>query len=172
MSEPYLGQITMFAGNFAIRGFAICQGQTLPINQNTALFSILGTTYGGDGRTTFRLPDLRGRIAMQQGQGPGLPDYQLGESGGSYQKTLNINEMPSHNHNVRMPSNSEEARSDDPDGMFPAVNNEEAFDPISNTEMAPLNCSNTGGSQSFSIQNPFLAINFLIALTGVFPSRS
>src|ERR687884_310806 len=100
MSEPFIGLVTIFAGNFAPRGWALCQGQLLPIAQNTALFSILGTTYGGNGQTTFALPDLRGRAPIGTGQGPGLPSYTLGEAAGSPSITLLSTQMPMHNHLV------------------------------------------------------------------------
>lgn len=98
--EPFIGEIILFAGNFAPRGWAFCDGQLLPISQNTALFSILGTTYGGDGRTTFGLPDLRGRVPIHEGTGAGLPGYYLGSRGGEYAHLLSVAEMPSHSHNV------------------------------------------------------------------------
>ncbi len=172
MSEPYIGQITMFGGNFAIRGFALCHGQTLSISQNAALFSILGTTFGGDGRTTFGLPDLRGRIAMQQGTGPGLPPVALGQKGGDFEHQLTISQMPSHNHNVNAQCNGNEANSDDPIGAFLGATSENLYHTTANAEMGPANCSFTGGGQAYSIQNPFLGINFLIALIGVFPPRN
>src|SRR5687768_7076897 len=100
MSEPFIGQIILFGGNFAIRGYALCNGQLLSIAQNTALFSILGTTYGGNGQTTFALPDLRGRAPLHWGQGPGLPNVSLGEVGGSTTQTLTVNQMPAHSHLV------------------------------------------------------------------------
>src|SRR5437879_11862971 len=100
MSTPLLGSIIMFAGNFAPRGWALCNGQILPIAQNTALFSILGTTYGGNGQTTFALPDLRGRVPVGSGQGPGLSNYDLGQQGGSESETLTVNQMPEHTHAI------------------------------------------------------------------------
>ena len=98
MAEPFIGQIIMFGGNFAIRGYALCNGQLLSIAQNTALFSLLGTTFGGDGRTTFGLPDLRGRVPVHMGQGPGLTNYSLGQSAGAEQVTLTVNQIPAHTH--------------------------------------------------------------------------
>lgn len=174
MSEPYLGQIIIFAGNFAIRGFAMCHGQTLPINQNSALFSILGTTYGGDGRTNFKLPDLRGRIAMQQGQGPGLPDYQLGATGGATIHQLTTAQLPAHHHGVAIPVNSDDASNDDPDKHYLGTSEENIYSqtPEAGKFMGTFNSGNTGNGQPFSVQNPYLAVNYLIALTGVFPSRS
>ncbi len=171
MSEPFIGQIIMFGGNFAIQGYAYCHGQTLSISQNTALFSLLGTTYGGNGQTTFALPDLRGRIAMQQGTGPGLPPVALGQRGGAVSHTLTQQQMPSHSHGVSMPCDSEEGNTDDPSGKFPAVNQADQYSNMSNDQMATFNSGSVGNNQSFSIQNPFLGINFLIALTGIYPSQ-
>ena len=99
-AEPFIGEISMFAGNFAPRGWAFCEGQLLPIAQNQSLFSILGTTYGGDGRTTFGLPDMRGRVSIHPGTGPGLTNYRLGNKGGSETTTLTTNQLPSHNHTI------------------------------------------------------------------------
>ena len=173
MSEPYIGQITMFAGNFPIRGFAFCHGQTLNISQNTALFSILGTTYGGDGRTTFDLPDLRGRIAMQQGQGPGLPNVTLGQRGGAYEQSLtNPNQLPAHSHVVTPQCHEDEGGSDDPVGGFMSTAGENLYNSSASENMGVANCSSVGASSPFNIQNPFLGINFLIALVGVFPPRN
>src|SRR4051794_10683767 len=106
MSEPFIGEVIMFAGNFAPRGWALCQGQLLSIAQNTALFSILGTTYGGNGQTTFALPDLRGRVPLGQGQGPGLSSYVLGEVAGNENVTLISTQMPQHNHLLNCNSDS------------------------------------------------------------------
>ncbi|NOT56941.1 MAG: phage tail protein, partial [Deltaproteobacteria bacterium] len=118
MSDPFIGEIIMFGGNFAPRGWAFCNGQLLSIAQNTALFSILGTTYGGDGRTTFALPDLRGRVPVHAGnsQGPGLPPVQLGEMAGSPSVTLTVSQMPMHNHLVVA---SQTATTTDPNGGVP-----------------------------------------------------
>ena len=175
MSEPYIGQIIMFAGNFAIRSYANCEGQLLPINQNTALFSILGTTYGGDGRTTFALPDLRGRFATQQGTGPGLPTYRLGERGGIFQKQLATTELPSHNHNYTPQFVNALATDVQPGGKYLAGNPDPNFAPGSAGPLGNMGQSTTanqGGGQNFSIMNPFLAINFQIALFGLYPPRN
>jgi microcystin-dependent protein len=184
--EPFIGQITLFAGNFAPRGWAFCEGQLLPISQNTALFSILGTTYGGDGRTTFALPDLRGRFPLQQGTGPGLPTYRLGERGGINSKTLTQAEMPSHNHSsvgltAHLMANENDGTDADPSNKNIGVSeNANLFNAQPNsvqTGSGPNvaitgNTANAGGNISFSIQNPYLGINFIIALVGVFPSRN
>ena len=172
MSEPFIGEIVMFGGNFAPRNWAFCDGQLLAISQNEALFSIVGTIYGGDGRTTFGLPDLRGRIAMQQGSGPGLPTYRLGQKGGAYQHQLTTAQLPSHNHPLA--NNAREAGTNQSEPAGNALAEGSFYN--SNTADArtlPATTGNSqGNSQVYSIQNPFLAINFIIALFGTFPSRT
>lgn len=172
--DPFIGEIIMFGGNFAPRGWALCDGQLLPIAQNSALFSILGTTYGGDGRTTFALPDLRGRVAIHPGHAPGLSAYRLGEKGGRESVTLTINEMPSHNHSFELKANSQAGDSPDPTSRFFA--NTAAFDNeysgTHNVLMGANQTNNTGGNRSFDIRQPFLCVNYIIALQGLFPSRS
>ena len=173
MSEPFIGEIVMFAGNFAPRSWAFCDGQLLPIASNTALFSILGTTYGGDGRTTFALPDLRGRIAMHPGNGPGLSSKRLGERGGAENRVITQQHMPNHTHTLRGSSGA--ADSDTPVDAVPAVdeNGTESYSTTTvDANMAAGAIQNTGGGQSFSIQNPFNCVNFIIALQGTFPSRN
>ena len=173
--DPFIGAIFLFAGNFAPRGFALCNGQIMSIAQNTALFSILGTTYGGNGQTTFGLPDLRGRAAVSAGQGPGLPNYDLGQVSGNNQVTLTIGQMPAHNHLVAGNTN----------GDTPAVNNtfvanDTRASPVYNnyaaasdgSKLNPQSISITGGSQPVDISNPTLAINYIIAINGIFPSRN
>ena len=164
----------MFAGNFAPRGWALCQGQILSIAQNTALFSILGTTYGGNGQTTFALPDLRGRVPIQQGDGPGLTPISLGESAGSENVTLTISQMPAHNHLVLA---NETATTTDPKDGVPS--NDSRGTPVTiyadqpdGTQMNPQMLSTVGGSQPFSIQQPYLGLNFIICTEGIFPSRN
>lgn len=178
--NPVIGRIQPFGFNFAPRGWAFCDGQLLPISQNSALFSLLGTIYGGDGRTTFALPDLRGRVAIQQGHGPGLSDYRIGQKGGRETVTLNITNLPNHNHSaVGTPKyNAGAPEQDDPAGAVPASS--AAFGDLYATT-APTNglagsvsvsMGNTGGNQSFDIRKPYLAVNWCIALYGVYPSRS
>lgn len=166
--EPFIGQIMMFAGNFAPRGWAFCDGQLLPIAQNTALFSLIGTTYGGDGKTTFALPDLRGRVPLHQGDGPGLSPYRLGERTGGEQVTLTQSNLPAHSHSF---SASNQGADDD----VPAGNALAAGQIYQGgTPNTPLNAAtvgSTGGSQPFRVVQPLLAINFVIALQGIFPSR-
>jgi microcystin-dependent protein len=171
MSEPFIGQIVMFAGNFAPRGWAFCDGQLLAISQYSALFSILGTTYGGDGRTTFALPDLRGRVAMHAGNGPGLSNRPLGTRGGAEEVTLNINQIPSHSHGLA--ASSAPAADTSPSGNLPAETRRDAYVSGSpNTTMATAAISNTGGSQAHTNVQPYTVVNYIIALQGIFPSRS
>ena len=178
-SEPYIGEISMFAGNFAIRGYAFCQGQILSIAQNTALFSILGTTYGGNGQTTFALPDLRGRAPIGSGQGPGLSIRSLGQVLGSETVTLTLNQMPAHNHTVTVNPQAVAAAGTtaDPTGAYPA--NTGALDKEYSTTGSTVNMGAAagtvgiaGGSQPHDNMPPSLVINFLIALEGIFPSRN
>lgn len=172
--EPYLGQIMMFAGNFVIRGWAKCDGQLLPIAQNTALFSILGTMYGGDGRTTFGLPDFRGRVPMNWGQGPGLPNYTIGTKSGAYQHALTIGQLPVHHHAITPGCNTGVADSDTPQGNYPAVDEgaTETYHSGSNGTMGSTNSANTGSGQTISLMQPYQVVTFLIALQGIFPSRN
>ena len=171
--ETFLGEIRMFAGNFAPTGWAFCQGQLLPIAQNQALFSLLGTTYGGDGRTSFALPDLRGRVPVGFGQGPGLSNREIGEKFGSELVTLNINQMPSHNHTVNAVTT--EGNQNLPTNSLPANTkalDKEYSDANANTTMKATMVNPTGGNQPFGVSQPSLGVNFIIALQGVFPSRN
>ncbi len=175
--EPFIGQIVMFGGNFAPRGWALCDGQLLPISQNQALFSILGTTYGGDGRTTFGLPDLRGRFAMHPGNGPGLTSRRLGEKGGAETTTLNLNQIPSHSHTALVNAFSSEGDSTIPDNNTWAKSGQgdpDYYTGADNTIMSEdaVQIGNAGGDQPHSNVPPFQAVNYIIALVGVFPSRN
>lgn len=186
MSEPFIGQIIMFGGTFAIRGFAECAGQLEPISQNTALFSILGTTYGGDGQTTFALPDLRGRAPVGSGQGPGLSPRWEGQRYGSEQITLTVLNMPVHNHSAQgggavattdeattnTPSESENTLASPPKaGAFDVKTYASNTGSTVNLQSEPVVIGNTGGNQPFPVESPSLVINFQIALTGIFPPR-
>jgi microcystin-dependent protein len=170
-SEPFIAQITMFGGNFAPSGWAFCNGQLLSISSNTALFSLLGTTFGGDGRTSFGLPDLRGRVAIHPGSGPGLSTYRLGQKGGAEQVTLNLNQIPSHSHSVR-------AFSGQGNLQVPGAGTVLAYDrrETQYSDQTPdVNMAATGpagGGQAHPNIQPFLGINHIIALWGTFPSRN
>lgn len=172
MSDPYLGQLSMFAGNFAPRGWSLCDGQLLPIAQYTALFSLLGTIYGGDGRTTFGLPDMRGRLPVHHGNGPGLTSRRIGESFGSETVALTANTNAAHNHTFEM-STSSGTGSDLTNGYIGASPNVRMFRPISpNTNLSQATFSNIGSSQPHPNMMPYQCVNFIIALQGVFPSRT
>ena len=173
--EPFIGQIMMFGFNFNPRGWAFCNGQLLPIVQYQALFSLLGTMYGGDGRSTFGLPDLRGRVPISFGQGSGLPNYPIGQRSGAESVTLNTNNLPSHNHDVVIGVTEEDGNTNEANGNIlakAANNNFSTGSPTSGQELDGVTTSNTGNSQTFSNMQPYLAINFCIALTGIFPSRN
>ncbi len=172
--EPFIGEIKLFAGNFAPRGWALCDGQLLAISQNQALFSILGTTYGGDGRTTFGLPDLRGRTPIHAGRGAGLSDYRLGERGGTEQVTLTTNQIPSHSHSLH--ANSKAANTAAPAGSALANTRGRDFDYDQSgeidTTLSGKSIGAAGGSQPHENRQPYLAVNYIIALVGIYPSRS
>ncbi len=174
MSEPFVGEIRMFAGNFAPRNWAFCDGQLLSIASNDALFSLLGTIYGGDGRTTFGLPDLRGRIPVHAGSGPGLTPRNLGSKGGQENVTLTLNQIPSHTHTLTGSSLAGQGGS--PAGAVPAQSTVGVY--VRNPNVAairPLNdasITSVGGSQAHTNLMPFQCVNFIIALFGIYPSRS
>jgi len=176
MSEPFIGEIKMFAGNFAPRGYAFCNGQLLSIAQNTALFSLLGTTYGGNGQTTFALPDLRGRVPLHAGQGPGLSSYALGQQSGVESVSLLQTQIPAHTHSVNASSAGPSPALASPTGNVLAAAARGAppiFSPAApNTTMRADMIAPTGGSQPHTNIQPILAINFIIALQGIFPSRN
>ena len=176
MSSPYLGQITMFGGNFAPRGWAFCNGQLLAINQNSALFSLIGTIYGGDGRTTFGLPDLRGRVPMHWGNGPGLTNRQIGSKSGAELVTLTASQIPSHNHLAKCVApagNSNDAVNNywaDDAGVSSGTYHTGAGATLSNMNAGAI--ANAGGGGAHNNMQPYLAISFIIALQGVYPSRN
>jgi microcystin-dependent protein len=191
MAEPFLGMIILVPYNFAPQGWAFCAGQILPISQNTALFSLLGTTFGGNGQTTFALPDLRGRVPVGTGQGPGLSSYDLGQISGSENVTLTVNEMPAHTHPIALSNLAATANvrnaagnSQTPVGNVPAVEAAGVTATYSNAganaAMAPGAISVTGtatagaigGGLPVPILPPYLAVNYCIALQGIFPSRN
>lgn len=176
-----LAYVTLFAGNFAPRGWAQCNGQILPISQNTALFSLIGTFYGGDGRTTFALPDLRGRAVVGAGQGPGLSNYEIGQVGGTEGTSLISNQLAAHNHTATIttnpPSSANNGNASVPtNGVYaPLGSGAAAYSSNITANMKPyqvsLETSLTGQSVPFSNRNPYLALIYIICLSGVFPSR-
>ena len=177
--DPFIGEVTMFAGNFAPRGWAFCDGQLIAISSNSALFSILGTVYGGDGRSTFGLPDLRGRYPIGPGNGPGLSPRRAGERGGSETHTLNITEMPNHGHSPILHAEGTSATSSGPFNRmlgFP-TQDVKIYSDVDAANDAPMASesireSNVGGGQSFNKMTPFLGVHYIIALFGTYPSRS
>lgn len=171
MSEPFVGEIRMFAGNFAPRGWAFCDGQLLAVSQNDALFSLLGTIYGGDGRTTFGLPDMRGRIPVHAGSGPGLSTYRLGAKGGSETVTLTTNQLASHAH-TQQGTNDPADTQNPSNALYATTSGELLYRPDGNpSAMAAGTTVNDGGSGSHPNLMPFLCVNFIIALFGIYPSR-
>jgi microcystin-dependent protein len=175
MSNPFLAEIRIFTGGFAPKGWALCDGQLMPISQNTALFSLLGTTYGGNGTSNFALPNLQGCAPMQAGQGPGLSLRDLGETGGEQTVTLLQTEMPAHAHTVLAAGGAPD--SNDPGGNAWA-NGQKGFGNFyapsagNNVAMSPFALSIAGGSLPHNNMQPFLGLTFIIALQGVFPARS
>lgn len=165
MSEPFLGEIRVVSFNFPPKGWTFCNGQLLPINQNQALFAILGTTYGGDGRTTFALPNLQGRVPVHVGNG-----ISLGEMGGEVAHTLNISELPAHNH-VPVGSSSA-ASSPSLSNALWAPNSANPYAGSFNTAMNPAGILPVGGNQPHDNMSPYLVLNFIIALQGIFPSQN
>ena len=166
MAEPFLSEIRLMSFNFAPKGWAMCNGQLLPINQNQALFSLLGTTYGGDGRVNFGLPNLQGRTPMHMGSG-----HTLGEVGGEQAHTISISELPTHTHSMQ--GTSAVGNSAPPAGHILAATPALIYNPSGNlTTLQPGTVGNTGGSQAHLNMQPFLTINFCIALQGIFPSQT
>ncbi|HLM00042.1 MAG TPA: tail fiber protein [Pyrinomonadaceae bacterium] len=185
--DEFIAIIKMFGGNFAPRGWALCNGQILSIAQNTALFSLLGTTFGGNGQTTFALPDLRGRVPVHPGQGPGLSPYNLGQASGTENTTLTINNMPQHNHPFQghQGASTNDGNDTQPGGNLPAIATVNvggtdyqvtAYRSGAQPDAQLAGLTGTvgiaGGSQPFSILQPYLCVNFIICLEGIFPSRN
>ena len=175
MSEPFIAEIRIFAGNFAPRSWAFCDGQLLPVSQNTALFSLIGTTYGGDGRTTTALPNLQGRAPMHPGRGPGLTDRRLGQRGGSENVTLSEAQLPNHTHSgiaslvtssTATPSDTTTLGDTGFDNLYQTATGTNLVD------LAPEALPNTGGGAAHQNMQPYLTLNFIIALQGLYPSRS
>ena len=173
--DPFLGQIIMFGGNFAPRGWALCDGQLLPISSYQALFSILGTTYGGDGRTTFGLPEMRGRVAVHAGHGPGLSDRRLGQKLGQENHILTTQEMPSHNHTASLHGESAAANKANPSGNLLAGASIYATPVAANNKVLAAESvivANKGGGLQHNNMQPIQVVNYIIALQGTFPSRN
>jgi microcystin-dependent protein len=180
MSQPYVGEIRMFAGNFAPAGWMLCQGQLLAISANDTLFNLIGTTYGGDGQSTFALPNLQSRIPIHQGQGAGLSNYQLAQTGGAEQVTLTVQQIPAHTHAAVADGNA--ATGGNPANNYFAATGTSTVYTVPNAPGNPqppvfrtLNAATLraqGGSQPHSNIQPILALNFIIALFGVYPSQN
>jgi microcystin-dependent protein len=176
MSDQFVAEIRIFACNFAPTGWALCNGQLMPISQNTALFSLLGTTYGGDGKSTFALPDMQGNAPMQQGQGPGLSLYDLGQTGGEQAVTLLTTELPAHTHSIMGAGNPPPANAGVPDPTVALARSSGTTvyqaTPFTNVNaMSPFTIGLTGSSSPHNNMMPYLTLNFCIALQGIFPSR-
>jgi microcystin-dependent protein len=176
MSEPFIAEVRVFAFNFPPRGWAFCDGQLLPIAENTALFSLIGTTYGGDGRSTLGLPNLQGRVPMHPGQGPGLTSRRLGEKVGTETVSLTEAQIPSHNHTMTVTKNN--STTNIPEGLYPAKHQDEEKgymykeNPVLNAEFSSSAVGITGASQEHITSQPYLTVSFCIALEGLYPSRS
>lgn len=176
--EPYLGEIAIYPYSQVPTGWARCEGQLLNIASNTALFSLLGTTYGGNGQTTFALPDLRGRVIISRGQGPGLPNYLLGQMGGQFSTTLSVGNLPPHSHTasgtVSYPSRNGQGDDTNPNGLYlaSAATDLYADTPNGNLGAAPVSVTvnNTGSGLAFDNTQPYLTVGYFIALTGQYPS--
>lgn len=167
MAQPYVGEIRMFAGNFAPAGWQFCEGQLLPISENETLFNLIGTTYGGDGESTFALPDLRGRIPIHQGNG-----FILAETGGAEEITLTVNQIPAHSHPA-LATGKPATRTGPAGSLLAAAPGATTFPygadaPL--TQLSPLSVSSVGGSQPHTNFQPYLCIYFIISLFGIFPS--
>jgi microcystin-dependent protein len=172
--DPFVAEIRIFPFNFAPKGWAFCDGQILPLSQNTALFSLLGTTYGGDGKSNFALPDLQGNAPMHPGQGPGLSLHDLGETGGSDTVTLLQSEMPSHSHNMKGDAVSATKKTPD-SNAFAKTSGATPYLPPAGAALVPMSPSAitpAGGDQPHNNLMPYLTLNFCIALQGVFPPRT
>ena len=170
MSQPYIGQIKIFAGTFAPAGWVFCDGRLLAIAENSALFALIGTIYGGDGQVTFGVPDLRGRLALNQGQGPGLSNYVIGQALGSETVTLTQTQLPAHSHSV---SGNSAAGGTTPNGSTWAVGSLSAYGPSATLQgMNPAGVAASGGNQPHSNMMPYLALNYILSLFGIFPPQS
>lgn len=170
MAQPFIGQLLLVGFNFQPVGYAYCAGQLLAISQNDALFALIGTTYGGDGQQTFALPDLRGRLTIHQGTGLGLSPYVIGQLGGVEQVTLTTNQLPQHSHPAACSSVTQ--NSNDPSGKYLAAAGDSRYGASTAATMAAGMVSSAGGNQPHDNRQPYLALNWIIALQGIFPSRN
>lgn len=179
-TDPFVGEIAVFPYNFAPRGWAACNGQLLPISQNQALFSLLGTMYGGDGRTTFALPDLRGRVVVHNGTGPGLSNYRIGAKGGAESHTLNLAQLPAHSHNAAAKQGTAMAPASSGGGRAGGLTKPTAMNASSGAAFSAqsaggdvtLSVESAGNGQAVNHMQPYLTVGYYIALQGVFPSRN
>lgn len=174
MPEPYVGEIRMFAGNFAPNGWMFCEGQTLAISENEVLFQLIGTTYGGDGEQTFNLPNLASRVPIHMGTGPDGTTYQLGETGGVEEVTLTTQQIPIHSHTM-LCNNGDGAKTSDPQNTYASTTDLSQYSTLGSdgSQMgSPMISEIAGGSQPHTNLQPFLCINFIISLFGVFPSQT
>ena len=174
MAQPFVGEIRMFAGNFAPSGWLFCEGQLLPISENEVLFQLIGTTYGGDGESTFALPDLRGRVPIHQGQGSGLSSYQIGENGGVESVALSAQQIPSHTHPALCVTSGGSATSDPANALWQNSDSLQYSDLPADSFMGanPIMTTPVGGSQPHENEIPYLCINYIISLFGIFPQPS
>jgi microcystin-dependent protein len=172
MSDPYIGEIRIFGGNFAPQGWAFCYGQLMPIAENDALFTLIGTTYGGDGQSTFALPNLSGRVPIHQGQGPGLTNRIIGEASGSETVTLGTNQMPFHSH-VTLAASAGGNQPGPGGGVWAAASSLNPYATVAaDTNMNSSTIAPAGNSQPHENRMPYLAISFIISLFGIYPSQA
>lgn len=172
--DPYLAQVILFAGNFAPMDWMYCDGRLLPIQSNSALFSLIGTYYGGNGSTTFALPDLRGRVAIGTGQGRGLSFHSLGEAAGLENHSITGNQLPAHTHNVVIPTSEQQASIDEANGQVLATTGNFTYAPAAGAtgKYGGVSMAGAGGSQPVQMLQPYLTLNYIIATVGIYPSRS
>jgi microcystin-dependent protein len=171
MSNPFVGEIRIFAGNYAPAGWAFCDGSSQSIAENNVLFALIGTTYGGNGQTTFNLPDLRSRLPIHQGQGPGLTNFLLGQPGGVEQVTLTSSQIPSHTHAFNAKNNTADLISPQGNMLGVSSNTNVFFSDTPNVTMNNAMLSSAGGNQAHSNIQPYLCVNFIISFFGVFPQQ-
>lgn len=167
--KPLIGEIRLFSGDYTVEGWLKCDGQTVNIDDYRGLYGVIGTTYGGDGVTTFKVPDLRGRAPIHTGNGAGLPSYSLGDAGGAAEVTLSQSNLPAHDHTVQVPCSTTAGDRQNPLYANPAVTPDQSYRANSNQGMAPFSTGGTGDGVAVDIRNPYLAMNYLIATVGEFP---